>query len=382
MHTALCERIARAATMLVLCLLLPRPCFADSATDIPPLIGKLQTVRWNGTTASNVALDGTLECAAFGGPENIPPPPPFDGFFSLVGGQYRPTTVDPDVGVPAPSEADRDRNWIYAYRLINDEGDDGVEGGAIIIAINIALPTETASLQNAFVQSGVSGSLITEYGATATELVDPNDPDPDDITVNFSGIAAIQRFFFLTITRLVLQPASSSNFNTSEVFFFYSPFSPSNCQASFIGQATGQSAAHTVGNVVIVPQFFPHVTCVLEHVGTTAPPGETDYELRCRVLSETRSLDATSVDSLEAGNVLQVFDPGTGPRPVADRVRLTVSASEPTTPCIFFRVAEVDRTDPVSGTVLVGRDGALDVPLSVVRLDGCGTRPTLRPGSR
>jgi len=344
---------------------------ADGATTRPPQIGRLQVIPWNGQGV-NTTLDGTLQCAAFGGPDDIVPPTPFDQFFFFDGalGQFRPNTSDASVGVPAPNDTDRDQNWIYAFRFINDGGDDGSEGGAVINGFNIALPPKNSALENAFVSPGVPGIFITEYGATATETTVPGDQ-----LVNYSGISAISEFFFLILTRPVLQPAPSLS-STSEVFFYYSPFSPSNRNASVIGQEVGQSRSHTLENTLVTAQFWPRFRCELAQVDDIFhdPVNGEEVPVRVTVSNQNMVFDTSDpnewvLDASRPGNLLDIFLPGMGTtRLQHDRTDLLLTSAQAMAGCVSFRstaggadmgsllgVLDIDR-NKVPGGGLFSRD--------------------------
>jgi hypothetical protein len=332
---------------------------ADTATDTPPLIGKLQIVRWNGAGV-NHSLDGTIICAAFGGPEDIPPPSPFSGSFSFVGGQFRPNTLDPGVSVVANLDSDRDGNWIYAFRIINDEGDDAIEGGALINSVNLSLPLCTSIIDEAIVTVARSGVYVTEYGSTLEQ--------GGLIPFNFAIIPAGSSFFNLIISGPVLQPGE-----TTETFCYYSPFAPSNQNGSFLGQDSGQSRAHTIINALPTAQFYPHVSCELRHLSSTSGGGETIYDLVCSVTSELRSLDPITVNPALPGNVLQVHDPIDGPRSVASECVVTVSANPIMGSCVRFRLGGGgDVPGPLQGSLFVDTEGNEDFPFTIVRADACG----------
>jgi len=340
---------------LALLLFLGLPAGADTAIDMPPLIGKLQVIRWHDT--DDVSFDGTVLCAVFGGPENVPPPSPFDASFSFVGGQYRPNNLDPDVGVQAPLDADRDFNWIYVFQFVNDEGDDEVKGQAIWNAINLAFPPCIASIDGAYVTPGESGAFLTEYGAT----LDGGGRN------GIGGMTLLQEFLFATITSPVLRPG-----DISEVLYYTSPFAPGNRNAAFLGQSVGQSRAHTVGHVVPTPQFFPRASCSIDHVSSTLEDGEAVHRLSCTVTAEAASLDPVSADPNEPGNLLQIHDPIGGPRPIASFLNLGISAGATPGSCIRFRLeGGAETPGPLETTLLREVDSARVFHFTIVRPVGC-----------
>jgi uncharacterized repeat protein (TIGR01451 family) len=320
------KSLIRVASLLMLGVALAAaPVLADTATDLPPKIGKLQVVRWNGIGV-NTQLDGTVVCAAFGGPDNIAPPAIFAAQFSFLGGQYRPNTVDPANFVGAPNDTDRDQNWVYAYIVVNDEGDEPTAGTALINSVNISLPPCTAIIDQAIVTGGISGTYITEYGSTLIQ--------GGLIPYNQIIIPAGSPFFNLIISGPVLQPGQ-----TSETFFYYSPFGPSNQNASILGQETGQSRSHTIINALVTAQFFPHFSCQytpVPQVEHDAMMGE-EIAVTFTVNNENRSLDPIVNNPALPGNVLQIFAGGLC-IPQHEKVKVTITSPQELLDCVDFRL--------------------------------------------
>jgi hypothetical protein len=116
--------------------------FADTETDIIPIIAKVQEVAFE-ETGENEGLDGRLVSTAFGGPQQIAPPTtlvsaPAGGFrfsdfftFNAAAQVYEPNSINPaNQKLPPGFPAGLENVWVYAFVVINDGGEDGTEGGA------------------------------------------------------------------------------------------------------------------------------------------------------------------------------------------------------------------------------------------------------------
>lgn len=268
--------------------------FADNEVDQIPIIGKVQVVEFSGQQPN---LDGTVVCTAFGGPELIPPPGAegvsgenidFSANFALNGNVWLPTTVDAGTQVfPAGDLTQQLADaWVYAYVIINDEGDSpGGEGGALFNTAQLPLSPALSSIADPFIlaDGGTRGNYIWAHGNTSTNA---------DFAKPFVQFIPFQAFVFTNFIARQLDTKASGNAPfRSEIFFYYSPFAPSNGDAILSGIFNGDNQAHNLAPRFHHPRWFPEFTC---EFGTSIPsplqPGMTG------LLPLTVSNMATSLD--------------------------------------------------------------------------------------
>jgi hypothetical protein len=231
----------------------------DTETDVIPIIGKTQVVGFDGT-GDNQFLDGTLVSTAFGGPEGIAPPglDPATGVnfaanftFDAVNNVYVPTSVFTTSRKFPADIAVLQNTWVYAFVIINDEGSDANEGGASIrqagvaVSLNLSNP---AIVPDPFitVDGGTRGNYVYAYGET----------NQGGGRIKTDSLMMDLGEYVIDYTSTLIQPAAES-----EIIFYYSPFAPSNGNASMKGLIGETLQSHTTKPRHHVARWWPVFSC-------------------------------------------------------------------------------------------------------------------------
>lgn len=352
----------------------------DPTTDA--VIGENFVLRFSGAIPpnppgqGNLEVDGTIIATAFGGPCQIPPPGPvqvpdgqggtttidFSQSFQVNGnGDYVPASVSPNgLMLPGAFEDVIQDAWVYAYVMVNNAGDnDPNEGGALITRLQIGLSFGLSQLATVNgrpavidTNGGNPGQYIYAYGQT-----NEGGPIKTASTVNIpAGSGSIDVPYE---SPTFLQPG-----DRAEVVFYYSPFAPSNANASVQGRFNSIQMSKDTDSILPTARFFPEFSCEFQSVPAELEPGDM-ATLDYKVTNTTRGPGAPFAEppGRQPTDPFREFKDINGDYP-ADFVRVTVTEVGPN-PC--FSIMEVGMSGGANTTdAKIMRGTTDDLPVDIV----------------
>jgi hypothetical protein len=235
-------------------------------------------------------FDGTVVFCVFKGNDSAscsprgPIQPPLPVLYTNAAGDYSVTIDFARVTSNALGSDDLgtigNDDWIYAYVVINDEGDSGPRGSdpitASFVSFSPALRRVASDLPAA---PGARGLTIGGLGDVEPTSGNPNTTNPESVTASLpDGFEA--RFSrqnggdgCIPDVRDRLSPpfdcSSGIDACTSNPMFFTSAFGPGVCTMTHLGGGTTLAAS----NVAIGPLSYPNVDCVALRVQNLSRPG-------------------------------------------------------------------------------------------------------------
>jgi len=373
------ESLTLAFVVLVVGVRAAAPALAqtEDVDDFPlPFNGNVQAIKFEGGEGENAVLDGIVVSVAFGGPERLPPPDltgipkgvdiNFDELFVLEenGDQAFFRVADAFQGandvLPLNGDARTaalDGHWVYAYAVFNDEGIDApAEGGAFAqVGVKLSSSLINALGANAIIQTpgGPPGLYISGFGET--DNIPGGKVNASNLQVNV--LDEFQADYPLK---------EGSN---SEVFYFYSPFAPSNDNSSIRGASGARgSASATLTNRFHTPRFWPEFTCEFADLPVTPPEPGDPITIRLDVTNETQSLgeilEPPVVGPPDEGFELRNLSDA-GPFP-SDNVMLDVKSND----CITIDAVRAGIAGGVTDTIALIERGTTEDFFVDITIDG------------
>lgn len=185
-------------------------------------------------------FDGTVLCTVFGGPDDILPPPKFE-----YGGPGTLTSLMIDFStIPAPGAPvldagqRREKDWVYAYVIINDEGDNapipmGAGARNNINQVNIGISSRLRTMEDDIPSpmSSTFGQAISAIGIVDAPMDSTTDPSlvlPGAGTGVFVNFAIGGEGCIPDVNRIGDDPSchEGDHAPASVILFLTSPFGP------------------------------------------------------------------------------------------------------------------------------------------------------------
>ncbi len=238
------------------------------------------------------SFDGTVLFCAFNGPSytpcGMPGPilPPLPTTYTNASGDY---SIILDFGQVMPANLGTDdlgtmtdTDWIYAYAVINDEGEDGTTRGDDAIVSHILSFARGLRQTLPDLPAGSTAGFTISSGGD----IEPPNGSPD--TTNPSGFSFVQLFGTIidysqfgpgegcipdVIERTNAPPDCNEGENacTSNIYYLTSPFGPG---VSNISHQGGSQSSVTEENVVLGPMTYPAFQCTGISITNQSRPGE------------------------------------------------------------------------------------------------------------
>ncbi|MBI1852767.1 MAG: hypothetical protein HYR85_20695 [Planctomycetes bacterium] len=303
--------------------------FPIDPRDLVDATGRARVFHGHFQSAAPSTYDGTILFCVFNGP---PAPgcapsqrvlPPLPATYVNASGDYS-ITVDFGRILTSPLGADdvgtlSNRDWVYAYVIVNDEGTDAAVRGtdpinAFFLSFSSALRQVVFDLPHGVVR----GFTIGAGGDVEPTPSDPDTTGPD--AIQFSTTFGEQVLFLRSafgegcipdVTTRMAPPAncnSGPHACTSNIVFLSSPFGPGVCALTHLVDGDPIPPVQTA---VLGPLTYPSVDVVdvaidnHSHPGRTIAPGDR-VDVTVHVANPAPATAPPYLDTIVPGGTLRV----------------------------------------------------------------------------